>query len=112
MNKMKLIVGALLFVFFTADVYADVAEEGKINRIIVEGQSMVSVWLDGTDNNSECAGSGRWTINKSEDQMFKEKLSTLLSVAQSKQTIRLFHLTSYGCGSWNSNKIYYINVAY
>jgi hypothetical protein len=37
MNKIKLLATALLFAFVTADVYADVAEEGKINRIIVEG---------------------------------------------------------------------------
>jgi hypothetical protein len=73
---------------------------------------MVSVWLDGTDNNSECAGSGRWTINKTEEQMFQEKLLKLLTAAKPKQTIRLFHLTAHGCGNWNSNKIYYINVAY
>lgn len=105
----------ILFIFLllslTNSVFADVDQTGKITRIIVETQNIVSVWLDGASNTTECTGGTRWTIT-SDDLLFKEKLSILIAAASSGKTVHLHHVTSYGCGNWNSNRIYYADVVY
>jgi hypothetical protein len=97
---------------FIGAVKADTNETGYISRIIVEGDSTVSVWLDGVDDLSECNGGSRWTVTIIGDQLFKEKVSILLTTATSRQKVHLHGLTGYGCGNWESNKIYYIDVMY
>jgi len=108
---LKKLLQIVVVVLLTSNSYADVDETGTITRIIVEGSSIVSVWLSGIDITSECSGGTRWTIQNS-DPMFKEKVSALLSAAAAGNTVHLFHLTSFGCGNWDSNKIYYVDVTY
>jgi len=105
----KMIVLALFLASFNA--YSAVNETGTITRIIVEGNTMVSVWLSGVDDSTECASGSRWTIASS-DLLFKEKVSTLLAAASSGKQVHLHHLTAWGCGNWDSNKIYYVDVTY
>lgn len=100
----------LLFLISNA-ASADVDETGKITRMIIEGNSMVSVWLDGPDVTNECDNGSRWTLSSS-DLLFKEKLSLLLSASSQNKSVHLHHLTPWGCGNWSSNKIYYIDVKY
>jgi len=89
---------------------ANVDEEGKITRIIIEG-NIASIWLDGADVLTDCAAGSRWTV-RGDDGLFREKLSALLSAAAAGNTVKLRHLTSNGCGGWDSNKIYYVQVIY
>lgn len=91
---------------------ADVNETGKITRIITEGDQWVSVWLDGQDDTTECSGGSKWTISKKNDPMFKEKMSVLLTAALTKKVVRLRHISAWGCGGWDSNRIYYIDIDY
>ena len=107
----KYFMGCLVAVL-AATVSADVDESGKITKIIVEGNSHVSVWLDGVDVTTECVGGGRWTLNSSNDLLFKEKVSTLLAAASAGKNVLLRHISSWGCGAWNSNTIYLIQVTY
>ena len=107
----KYFMGCLVAVM-TSTVSADVDESGKITRIIVEGNNHISVWLDGVDVTTECVGGGRWTLNSSKDSLFKEKASTLLAAASAGKTVLLRHISSWGCGTWNSNTIYLIQVTY
>jgi len=105
----------LFFVILLSIIYsiafADVDETGKITQIIVEGDSIVSVFLSGTDVVSECTGGARWTVDSS-DSLFKEKVSILLTAASAGKTVHLHHLYGWGCGGWDSNKIYYVDVQY
>jgi len=107
----KLVIG-FLFLGISKVALADADETGKITNIIVEGNSIVSVWLDGADVSTECTGGGRWTISNTNDSLFKEKVSTLLAAASTGKTVHLHHLAGWGCGAWESNKIYYVHVSY
>lgn len=101
----------LLVFLFPSFCFAATDETGHITRLIVEGNHYVSVWLNGPDDLSECSGGSRWTVHDS-DVLFKEKLSVLLTAASSNQSIHLHGITGWGCGGWESNKIYYIDVKY
>ncbi len=107
----KKILVALVYMCSASVVYADSSETGKITRIIAEGYTKVSIWLDGDDDTSDCAGGGRWTIN-SNDLLHKEKLSMLLAAATTEKPVHLLGLTTWGCGSWDSNQIYYVDITY
>lgn len=100
-----------LFILLSSPARADVDETGQITKIIVEGSNIVSVWLSGTDATTECASGGRWTVSSS-DLLFREKVSALLAAASSGKNVHLHQTTSWGCGAWNSNKIYYVDVSY
>ena len=89
---------------------ADVYETGFITQLQMEGQDLVVVWLDGPNDSSECSLGERWTVSKSSDAAFDEKLSFLLAAKAAHQQVKLRHLTSWGCGTWNSNKIYSIQL--
>jgi len=107
----KRIIFIILPLIISSIANADVTVVGKIKNIEIDGQSIVSVWLDTTANTTECSGGWRWTVANT-DALFKEKLSTLLAAAAAGRTVTLFHLSGWGCGNWNSNKIYYVNVQY
>ena len=108
----KKTIQGLIFFMFSQYVFASVDETGKIIRLIVEGNAIVSVWLNGTDVNTECSGGSRWTLQNSNDGLFKEKLAMLLAAAASGEAVHLHHLTAWGCGNWNSNRIYYVDVVF
>ncbi len=100
-NRM-LILATLLLSSNTA--WAISSETGKITTLhIGEGGVYVSVYLDGTDDNSQCSGGARWTIHIS-DPMFEGKYSTLLAAHISGKTIGLRHLSS-TCGLYSGNII-------
>lgn len=101
----------LILNLYSLQVQAGVDETGTIDRIIVESNSLVSVWLSGPDVVTECVGGYRWTVSNT-DGLFKEKLSLLLTAASQNKIIHLHHTTGWGCGNWDSNKIYYIDVKY
>ena len=92
--------------------YANSTETGKIFRIIPSGSSVirVSVWLDGVDDLSECAGGNRWTIEKGDDSGFKEKLATIYLAYALGKTVSFTHGSWLGCGAWDSRKIYNIDI--
>ena len=112
-NNLSLILYISIFFgsVFSASVVADGTETGKVTNIIVEGTNIISITLDGTDHTTDCAGGGRWTISSS-DALFKEKYSAILAAASSGKTITLFHLGGWGCGNWDSNKVYYVNTIF
>ena len=97
-----------LFVF-SAVSNAAVSETGVITKLTVETGGIVSVWVDGNDDLSECPGGSRWTIQSS-DALFNEKLALLIASASQKKAVNLYHTT--GCGTWDSNNIYYVSVDY
>ena len=101
----------LIFICTSSMVFADANETGKITRLITEGHTTVSVWLDGEDDNSDCPGGSRWTIT-SDDLLMKEKYSMLLSAATTGKIVHLHGLASWGCGNWDSNKIHYVDITY
>lgn len=95
-----------LFFIFSSALNAAVIETGTINNIIIE-QTMVSFWVSGQDEVSECSGGARWTLNESDD-LFKEKFSVLLAASTAGKTISVRSTGT--CGNWDSNKVYYINL--
>lgn len=101
---------ALALLFASWSVSADAYEEGKITKLIVEGNHKVSVWLSGQDNTNDCSSGSRWTIDSNTDKLFKEKYSALLAAYSAQQTVTLRHLTSNGCGFFNGNKIYQVQL--
>jgi len=101
-----------LGIFFSGVAVADGTETGKVKNIIVEGANIISIWLEGEgDFTVDCTGGGRWTIAAS-DGLFKEKYAAILAAASAGKTITLFHLKAYGCGNWDSNKVYWVNTVY
>lgn len=97
----------ILIYLSCANALADAHETGKITRLQIEGDNLVMVWLDGADDTSECSTGSYWTVH-SNDALFKEKLSMLLASQATQKEVKLRHLSSWGCGVWNSNKIYSI----
>ena len=89
--------------------FADAEEVGTVSRLQVEGSTLVMVWLNGKDDLSECSAGTFWTIHVS-DALIKEKLSMLLTAEATNRQIKLRHLSSWGCGTWESNKIYSIST--
>lgn len=104
----KVFLSAFLFFSLMQLASAAVDESGQVANIIVEA-NYASVFLNGTDANSECSGGSRWTINTA-DVTFKEKLAMLIAAATAGKTVYL-HSTGV-CGNWASNTIYYVSVAY
>ena len=102
---------ASILLLFSMSVTADGTEIGKVKNIIVESTNIISVTLEGVDHTADCAGGGRWTISTS-DPLYKEKYAAILTAANTGKTITLFHLSSWGCGTWDSNKVYYVNTNY
>ena len=101
-----------LGIFLSGVAVADGTETGKVKNIIVEGASIISIWLEGEgDFTADCAGGGRWTVSAS-DGLFKEKYAAILAAASSGKTITLFHHNAYGCGNWDSNRVYWVNTVY
>ena len=84
------------------------AETGKITSLSIGEGGYVSVYLDGTDDNSQCSGGARWTLYKN-DPMFEGKYSTLLAAYISGKTIGLRHLSS-TCGMYSGNIIEMISI--
>lgn len=109
MTRLALPLIALILV--STNAFANVYETGKITRMVAEGESFVSVWLDGSDDISECTGGERWTLETS-DPLHKEKYAALLSAAAAGKVIKLIHLSGSDCGQWASNKIYLISIEY
>jgi len=104
----------LMIFFASGTVFANGSETGKIINIIAEGSGasgVVSVWLDGADYKAECTSGDRWTM-QSTDAIFKEKYAALMAAAVAGKQVTLYYTTSMGCGSWNSNTIYFINTVY
>ena len=113
---MRQLIGAavtstLVFLLFCANAQADSSEQGRITSIIVEGASLISVWLDGTDHTAECTGGSRWTLVNT-DPLFKEKYAALLAAAAAGQSVSLLHLSTSGCGPFNGNTIHYVATNY
>ena len=101
----KLILAFLVF-FISISSVASVQESGKVSRIILEGAAnIVSVWIDGTDDKSECSGGDRWVLLES-DSLFKEKYSALLMAFASGKEV-ILHSTG-SCPVFNGNGIYYV----
>lgn len=96
----------LLLVVMPLSVMASVVEEGKIDDFIIEGD-IISIWLSGENDLSECAGGARWTMQES-DANYEAKISAILMVAASNKEIKFKSTGS--CGNWASNKIYYIHM--
>lgn len=92
--------------------YASSSETGKITKIVNSsgGVNRVSVWLNGVDDQSECPAGDRWTIEQGLDPGFKGKLATILLAYALKETVSFYHSSPSGCGSWDSRKIYYIEI--
>lgn len=105
---MKFIV-ALALIVLSFNSYADASETGKVARILPEGNSIISIWLDGTDDNSACQGNGRWIINTT-DPLYKEKYSLVLAAAAQGKSITLRHVSSSACSAMNANTVYYVSV--
>jgi choline kinase len=101
--KLKKIYLSLLLLL-SLPVDAVVTESGVITHFIIEG-NIVSIWLSGSDKTNECSGGSRWTLVKT-DSLFEEKFSTVLAAAASKNNITIRSTGT--CGTWNSNRIYYI----
>ena len=99
---MKQLILSVTFVLGLCGVaWANSEETGHITRLLVEGSSTiyVSVWIDGTDNTSECSGGARWTIQDDQNG-FREKLSMLMLAYAKNEQVRLYYASSSGCGSW------------
>lgn len=89
---------------------ADTHQNGKINRLIVEDNKFVSIWMD-TTVSGDCPSDGRWAIDLTNDPAAKEKYSAALMAYALGKTVGLHHLTANGCGGWGSKKIYYIDLS-
>ena len=110
---MKNIIIAVTLLLFTSIASANgVYETGKIVRIVPSGSNFISVWLDGADDNSLCEGNGRWTIQTANDPLHEQKYSKLLAAATTGATVRLFHLETSGCGNWDSNRIFHVDLRF
>lgn len=93
-----------------ANAPADTHQNGRINRIIVEDNKFVSIWMD-TNVSGECASDGRWVIDLTNDPAAKEKYSAALMAYALGKTVGLHHVTANGCGGWGAKKIYYIDMS-
>lgn len=107
---MKKIIVLLCFFLMSYTAQASVQETGKVTRVIVESGDILSVWLSGPDQASECSGGGRWTILGS-DSLFKEKLSLILTAASQGKDVKLYRVDG-PCGPWDSNSAYYVDVSF
>ncbi len=101
----------LIFLIVPSMLFADGSESGKITQIKIRSNNRISVWLDGTNFNDDCSGGAQWTMLETDD-LFKEKLSLLYMAAASDETVKLTHLSSWGCGTWTSNRIAEITVQF
>jgi len=105
----KIMLTILMFTMLNSGLALAASETGKIIQIIYEGSSVVSIFLDGVDDKSQCSGGGRWTIYKS-DGLFKEKVASLMAAATTGKKVNLYMLDSQTCGGWDSNTIYYVRT--
>ncbi|WNO07977.1 hypothetical protein [Teredinibacter sp. KSP-S5-2] len=101
---MRILILFFVLIVISFSSSASVQESGKVSRIILEG-NVVSVWVDGVDNTSECSGGDRWVLLES-DTLFKEKYSALLMAFASGKDVVL--LSTGSCPVMNANGIYYI----
>ena len=101
----------LILALMSNAVFANASETGKINRFMMESNSIISVWLDGTDDISDCAGGARWSLHSTDD-LYQAKLSLLLTAYSTQAAITLFHAAGWTCGGpqSNANRIYSIDV--
>ncbi len=99
----------LVTVSFVNNLRADAEETGRITRLQVEGSTLIMVWLDGPDDKSECSGGDRWTIHTN-DALLNEKLSMLMKAEATNKQIKLRHIPGWGCGTWDTNKIYSVRT--
>lgn len=107
---MKIIVLlALLVISISAK--AHVVEAGKVTRILPEGSSVISIWLDGTDNSTLCSGGSRWTLSTS-DPLYKDKYSLILMAAAQGKAVRFLHVEGSACGPFIGNAIHYVDVSF
>jgi hypothetical protein len=107
---LKLIL-TITLVFLSNAVSANAVEAGKINRFMMESNSIISVWLDGTDDITDCAGGARWSLH-TDDTLYNAKLSLLLTAYTTDKVVKLFHTPGWTCGGplGNANRIYSIDV--
>lgn len=108
----KLVPVLVLCGLFMTVAFANGTETGKVTRIVVESDYVVSIWLDGTNYTAECSGGSRWTINRNQDALFDAKYAAILAAASSGKAIVLHHTTNWGCGPWVSNRVYYVSVSF
>ena len=94
--------------------YANSTETGKITKLITQagtiGATVISVWLNGTDDTTECSGGDRWVIQHNKTRGFNEKFTTLLLAYEQNKTITLSYDSNLGCGHGNSRLIYQITL--
>ena len=112
-NMKTAIIVTILMYFASANLFADATETGKVTQLRVNsnaGKHFVSIWLDGLNDNTDCSGGKRWTINQATDPLFKEKYSLILAAASAGKPITLFQNT--GCATWYSNKVSQVSVHY
>ncbi len=111
MVQRKLLSSAAVIIgLAVSSVQADTHQTGKINRLIVEDNKFVSIWMD-TTVSGDCPSDGRWAIDLTNDPAAKEKYSAALMAYALGKTVGLHHLTANGCGGWGSKKIYYIDLS-
>ena len=91
---------------------ADATETGKVNKIKINSNQTISIYLDGPNDTTDCSGGKQWIINTATDQLANEKYSAVLSAANARSTITLVHSSSAGCGAWSSNQVYDLTVSY
>jgi|GEM_PF-2675597 len=94
----------IVFTFVSFSSMASVTESGTLSRLIIEG-NVVSIWVNGVDDKSECSGGDRWVLLKS-DSLFQEKYSALLMAFASGKEV-ILHSTG-TCPTFNANGIYYV----
>ena len=109
-----LMINVFLLLLIPAFSFANSSETGKITKLITQGgtigATVISVWLNGTDDTTDCSGGDRWVIQNNKTTGFKEKFTTLLLAYEQNKTITLSHDSNLGCGHQNSRLIYQITL--
>jgi len=110
--KLHKVLTGFIFMGLPLVALADATETGKVNKVKVNSNNIISIWLDGPNDETDCSGGKQWTINPDTDQRYKEKYASILAAANTKTTITLTYISSAGCGTWFSNQISEVVVDY
>lgn len=101
----------LLLSLFSTYAFSNATEVGKITRFQIESSTVISVWLDGPNDLTDCPDGARWSVTTN-DALYQLKSSLLLTAYTTNKSVTLTHITGWGCSGpqGTSNNIYAIRV--